>query len=76
MVHESELDQAILSVIGEHWMKIAMLIGKVVQRMNLPQDDTAYNGVALRIETLVQNGSLLAQGNTQKWRHSEVRKPR
>jgi len=41
----------------------------------LPQDDTGLDLISERIEVLVQEGRLLAQGNIKIWRHSEVRKP-
>jgi hypothetical protein len=42
---------------------------------DLPEGDAAYDLIAKRIEILVGDGRLLAQGSISKWRHSEVRKP-
>ena len=53
------------------------MIGMTVKYLgdNLPQGDTGLDLVADRIEALVHDGRLLAQGDLKKWRHSEVRKP-
>jgi hypothetical protein len=53
------------------------VIIKVADTMGsgLPEGDTGYNLVAKRIEILVRDGRLLAQGDIKKLRHSEVRKP-
>lgn len=40
--------------------------------VDLPEGNEGYSLVAKRIEFLVQNGGLLAQGDITKWRHSEV----
>jgi len=72
-----QIDKAILSVIDASWRKVAFVIIKVADTMGsgLPEGDTGYNLVAKRIEILVRDGRLLAQGDIKKWRHSEVRKP-
>jgi hypothetical protein len=41
----------------------------------LPKGDTGLGLVADRVEALVHDGRLLAQGDVKNWRHSEVRKP-
>jgi hypothetical protein len=73
----SEMDEAILSVTETSWRKVALVIAKAESILgdNLPQGEAGLNLVAERIEVLVQDGRLLAQGDTTKWRHSEVRKP-
>jgi hypothetical protein len=50
------------------------LIEKILDN-NLPEGDTGLNLVADRIEALIHDGRLLAQGDIKKWRHSELRKP-
>lgn len=74
---DSQIDEAILSVAETSWRKIALVISKVANAMrnDLPEGDVGYNLVAKRIEILVRDGRLLAQGDIEKWRHSEVRKP-
>ena len=75
---DSQIDEAILSVVGASWRKVAYVISKVAKAVNgndLPEGDAEYNLVAGRIEVLVRDGCLLAQGDLKRWRHSEVRKP-
>ena len=73
----SLIDEAIMSVAGASWRKIALVISKVTNTMcsDLPEVDFGKNLVAERIESLVRDSRLLAQGDIKKWRHSEVRKP-
>jgi hypothetical protein len=59
------------------WRKVALVV-TVAQNIlvgGLPEDDTGPDLIAERIEVLVQDGRLLAQGNIKRWRYSEVRKP-
>jgi hypothetical protein len=71
------IDQAILSSVGERWIKVAMVIAKVAKAIggDLPQGDDGYELISLHIEALVRDGRLVAQGNTNNWRFSEVRRP-
>ena len=73
----SQIDEAILSVTVTSWRKVALVIGVAQKTLgnNLPQGDTGLDLIAKRIEALVQDGRLLAQGDIKKWRYSEVRKP-
>jgi hypothetical protein len=73
----SPIDQAILSLVGESWSKVAMVIAQVAKGMggDLPQGDDGYELISLHIEALVRDGRLMAQGNTKNWRFSEVRRP-
>ncbi len=48
-----------------------MVIGRVLN--TLPEEEGAEERVAARIEWLVSQGRLEAQGNLELWRHSEVR---
>ena len=74
---ELRIDEVILSITEASWRKVAFVIMKVADTLgsNLPGGDAGYNLVAERIESLVRDGRLLAQGDIKKWRHSEVRKP-
>ena len=74
-MNTSEIDSEILSVVGEHWTKIAMVIARVAHAMghDLPPPDEGYEVISRRIEALVHDGRLLAQGDTNNWRFSEVR---
>ncbi|MGA3301203.1 MAG: DUF3658 domain-containing protein [Candidatus Acidiferrales bacterium] len=70
----SEIDSAILQAVGERWTKIAMVIARVVDavRHDMPEHE-GYEIISRRIEALVHDGRLLAQGDTKNWRFSEVR---
>jgi len=74
---DSQIDEAILSVAVASWRKVASVIVRAQEKLGnaLPQDDTGLDLISERIEVLVQEGRLLAQGNIKIWRHSEVRKP-
>ncbi len=51
-------------------IKVADTLGS-----DLPAGDDGYDLIATRIEILVRDGHLLAQGDIKNWRYSEVRKP-
>ena len=73
---DEEIDRAICAMLSEipgHWRKIAMVVSKVADGVGLPEGDERYQVVANRIETLVSEGRLAAQGDIKKWRFSEVR---
>ena len=71
----SQIDSVILSAVGEHWTKVAMVIARVIDAMShgLPPGDESYEVISRRIEALVHDGRLVAQGDTKNWRFSEVR---
>jgi hypothetical protein len=73
-MNTSEIDSAILQAVGERWTKIAMVIARVVDavRHDLPEHE-GYEIISRRVEALVHDGRLLAQGDTKNWRSSEVR---
>jgi hypothetical protein len=74
---DSDIDAAIFDIVGVSWRKVAMVIGKVAEILaaDLPEEHNRYDLIAKRIEALVSDGRLVAQGNLKKWRHSEVRRP-
>ena len=77
---DHEIDEAILSLLSGsngRWKKVAMVISRVVDAMgtDLPEADDSYQLVARRVEALVNEGRLIAQGNIKNWRFSEVRRP-
>lgn len=77
---DEAIDEAILAVLSEipgHWRKAAMVVGKVASAMGdgWPHGDAGYEIVARRIESLVSEGRLLAQGEIKNWRFGEVRLP-
>jgi uncharacterized protein DUF3658 len=71
----AQIDSAILSVVGEHWTKVAMVIARAADAMSgdLSAGDQGYEVISRRIEVLVHDGHLAAQGDTKNWRFSEVR---
>jgi hypothetical protein len=76
---ERAIDEAILSLLpagNGRWKKVAMVIVGVANAMGngLPAGDDGYKLVARRIEALVSEGRLVAQGNIKNWRFSEVRR--
>ncbi len=74
---DSEIDDAVLAVVGLSWKKVAMVIAKAADKLEgrLPAGLEGHALVAKRINRLVQEGRLVAQGDVGKWRHSEVRRP-
>jgi len=54
-----------------------MVIIRVADAMgnDLPEGDDGYQLVGRRIEALVTESPLAAQGNIKNWRFSEVRRP-
>jgi hypothetical protein len=70
----SQIDEAILSAVGQRWMKVAMVIAKVEESVGseLPLGDERLDLISGRIENLVRDGFLASQGNVQNWRFSEV----
>jgi len=67
---DSAWDDLIFSETGEHWLKVARIIARVSDRVpNGPH----FEEVAARIQALVDEGRLEAQGDLSRWRYSEVR---
>ena len=73
------IDNAILSMLSEMsgWRKVAAVVLRVVHSLAgvVPDEDAAYNTVLERIEVLVGEGRLVAQGDIRNPRFSEVRLP-
>jgi hypothetical protein len=74
-VSDQDIDGLILSTAGVQWRKVAFIVSSVllVCRKNAAAPDE-YD-IADRIQALVGEGKLEAQGNLNRWRHSEVRLP-
>jgi len=75
---ESRIDDVILSAVRERWVKVAMVIAKVTAAISEGEDFSShenYEIVFRHIQALVHSGKLVAQGNIQKWRFSEIRQP-
>jgi hypothetical protein len=67
-----EIDAAILSFARPRWLKVARVIGDVWAKWGLGADEHVIGD---RIQALVADGRLEAQGDLSKWRFSEVRLP-
>ena len=65
-----EIDSQILSDVNDQWQKVAMVIGRIMDRF----PDAEESDIAARIEQLVKWGHLEAAGNLRNFRHSEIRK--
>jgi hypothetical protein len=79
-MNDDAIDRAILAVLAvarDRSRKVAMVIARFEDQMgnDLPAGDGRYSLVAQRLEALVLDGRLLAQGDIKKWRFSEVRRP-
>jgi hypothetical protein len=81
-MNNDAIDQAILSMLSAtegRWRKVAMVISRVADADGMGNDllegDERYDLVAQRIEALVRDGRLLAQGDIKRWRFSEIRRP-
>ena len=75
---DHEIDEAILtflSSVNGRWQKVAKVILKVTDATGKEHDEEGHELIARRIEVLVKEGRLVAQGNIQNWRFSEVRRP-
>ena len=70
----SRIDSAILSALGRHWTKVALVISRAESALSrdLPARDERYEVIASRVEALVREGHLAAQGDIKNWRFSEV----
>jgi hypothetical protein len=73
----SQIDDVILSVTVTSWRKVARVIAMTEEILGdkLPEGEVGLDLVADRVEALIHDGRLLAQGDIKKWRYSEVRKP-
>jgi hypothetical protein len=67
------IDDAILNVARDNWRKVAFFIGSVQRDLADSLSDTQVAG---RVEALVREGHLEAQGDLSRWRYREVRLPR
>jgi len=54
-----------------------MVVSRVARMVggHLPETDEGYERIAQRVQALVKEGRLVAQGNLKNWRFSEVRAP-
>ena len=71
-----QIDEAILRVVAVRQQKVAMIISKAADLLpsHFREGDEGYELIASRIEALVHEGQLVAYGNLQRWRYSEVKR--
>ncbi len=67
------ISDAILQNCRSTWLKVARVLRTTHEDLGLPDDDAAFNSIALELEKLVEAGTLEAAGELSKWRESEVR---
>jgi hypothetical protein len=67
------LSEAILSNCQPTWLKVARVVASTHRDLGLPDDEVAYDAVALELARLVETGTLEAVGDLSNWRESEVR---
>lgn len=74
---DAQIDEAIFAVIDDRFDKVAMIISKVADKLRtqLPVGEEGYHMIAVRIQTLADEGKLAAQGNLGRWRYSEIKLP-
>jgi hypothetical protein len=72
---DAKLDQTILSVSLPQWRKVALILAKSHRQLEDEGTRTSLEDLAARIEFLVREGRLEAQGDLLEWRYSEVRMP-
>jgi len=80
MDDEHLIDQGIFSVLSQmpgQWRKVAFVINRVASATGdaSADEDERYETVGRRIELLVSEGRLHAQGDIKNWRFSEIRVP-
>jgi hypothetical protein len=69
-----EIDRIILSVVNTRWQKVAMVLAKLWKRLEL-HDEGKLRLVERRIQKLVDDGRLVAQGDLSQPRCSEIKFP-
>ena len=75
LVSHAQIDEAILAVTPTRWAKVALVIAMVDKMLRTDLGvDIDLDPIAERIEVLIQDGRLAAQGNVRNWRYSEVRR--
>ena len=78
MATDVQVDDAVIAYLATtngHWRKVAMVFGRVTEALGLefPEGQAGHALFDRRIEALVSDGRLVAQGDIALWRHSEVR---
>jgi hypothetical protein len=80
MATDAQVDDAVMAYLAttdRHWRKVAMVFARVTEALGaeFPDGQAGHELFDRRIEALVSDGRLVAQGDITLWRHSEVRLP-
>jgi hypothetical protein len=77
MPSDPELDAALLASIGPRWTKVARVLACAAELPSLGFEagEEDYDVLAVRLGELVASGAVLARGDLNHWRLSEVRRP-
>ena len=80
MAIDAQVDDAVITYLATtngRWRKVAMVFGRVTDALGaeFPEGQAGHELFDRRIEALVSDGRLVAQGDIRLWRHSEVRLP-
>jgi hypothetical protein len=69
------IDNAILSIVGSRFQKVAMIIAKAEKELERRSLIVDMEMIWKRIIALTGDGKLEGAGDLARWRHSEVRLP-
>ncbi len=69
----TDFDEALMAELGQRWRKVALVLSLAAEKVGQDSDD-ALGQLAKRLEALVADGKVEAQGDLSRWRHSEVRR--
>jgi hypothetical protein len=75
LIAADEIDRLLLSFCAEHYLKVARIIGKTMDALEVYGTTEVAAQIEARLEVLVRTGQLEADGNIRRWRFSEVRLP-
>ncbi|MDB6124382.1 MAG: hypothetical protein JWQ71_3375 [Pedosphaera sp.] len=80
MVTNAQVDDAVIAFLATtngRWRKVAMVFVRVTEVLGaeFPEGQVGHELFDRRIEALVSDRRLVAQGDITLWRHSEVRLP-
>jgi uncharacterized protein DUF3658 len=75
MCPTSDIDQLLLSLCNERWLKVARIVGQTMQTLKERGVRVPAEEIDARMEVLIGTRQLEAKGNIRNWRYSEVRLP-
>jgi len=73
----AEIDEIIVGLAERRWQKVAMITTTACKRLGLDsyRDSTSLDLILGRVQALVSDGRLIAEGDITRPRYSEVRLP-